>query len=200
MAIRAVIFDIGGVLFRFEDSGPWRRWETRLGLAKRQLGRIVFETSVSQQAFVGKATAAEAWNEAASRLGLTPEQLEDLKADFRKGGVWDTELLDFVRTLRPRHKTGVISDAWPDAREAIQEYVNDDIFDVIVISAEEGLVKPDPEIFQRALLRLGVVPREAVFVDDRWKNVEGARRMGMHAIQFTGSVQVRRDILRLIHV
>jgi epoxide hydrolase-like predicted phosphatase len=197
MTIRAVIFDIGGVLFRMHDFGPWRAWETHLGLAKWQLGEIVFDNPVSRRAFVGQATAAEAWNEAARQLRLTPEELEALKADFWKGGAWDTELLDFIRSLRPHYRTGIISDAWPDAREAIQRYVNDDLFDVILMSGEEGVAKPGPEIFQRALSRLDAAPSEAIFVDDRAQNVEGARRIGMHAIQFNDSAQTRRDIQRL---
>ncbi len=47
MTIRAVLFDIGGVLFRMGDFSRWREWEQRLGLANRQLGEIVFDNPVS---------------------------------------------------------------------------------------------------------------------------------------------------------
>jgi HAD superfamily hydrolase (TIGR01549 family) len=198
MPIRAIIFDIGGVLFRMQDFGPWRRWETRLGLPERRLGDIVFENPISFQAFVGEVTAAEAWNEAARTLDLTPEELEDLKADFWKGGVWDAELLDFIGRLKPNLKTGIISDAWDDTRQAIAEYVDDGTFDVIVISAEEGVAKPDPEIFRRALSRLGVAPHEAIFVDDRGKNVRGAQQLGMYAIKFTDTRAVMEGVEHIL--
>ncbi len=194
MTIRAIIFDIGGVLFRMQDVGPWRRWETRLGLPERGLGDVVFDNPVSFQAFDGEVTAAEAWNEAARLLDVTPEQLEELKADLWKGGVWDAELFAFIRRLKPNYKTGIISDAWDDTRQAIEEHVNDDIFDVIIISAEERVAKPAPEIFRRALSRLGVAPHEAIFVDDRRRNVRGAQQLGIHAIQFTDS----RDVIQTI--
>jgi epoxide hydrolase-like predicted phosphatase len=198
MPIRAIIFDIGGVLFRMQDFGPWRRWEMRLGLPDRQLGDIVFDNPISYQAFVGEVTAAEAWNEAARRLDLTPEELENLKADFWKGGAWDAELLEFIRRLRPDYKTGIISDAWDDTRQAIAEYVDDGTFDVIVISAEEGVAKPDPEIFRRALSRLGVAPNETIFVDDRRKNVAGAQQIGMHAIRFTAARDVMEGVEHIL--
>lgn len=51
------------------------------------------------------------------------------------------------QSLRPRYKTGTISDVWPDAREMVAAYVNDSTFDVIVFSGEEGVRKPDPEIY-----------------------------------------------------
>jgi epoxide hydrolase-like predicted phosphatase len=198
MTIHAVLFDIGGVLFRMGDFSRWREWEKRLGLANRQLGEIVFENPVSYQAFRGEATAAEAWNEAAKRLGLTPRELRELKADFWRGGFWDPELLALVRSLKPHYKTGVISDAWDETRVAIQDYVNPDVFDVIVISAEEGLVKPDPEIFRRALSRLGVSPHQAIFVDDRRKNVRGAQQVGLRAVLFTNTQRVIEEVERLV--
>jgi epoxide hydrolase-like predicted phosphatase len=171
MPIRAIIFDIGGVLFRMRDFGPWRRWEARLGLPDRQLGDIVFDNPISYQAFVGEVTAAEAW---------------------------DAELLDFIRRLRPDYKTGIISDAWGDTRQAIAQHLTADIFDVIVISAEEGVAKPDPEIFRRALSRLGVAPNETIFVDDRRKNVAGAQQIGMHAIRFTDARDVMEGVEHIL--
>jgi HAD superfamily hydrolase (TIGR01549 family) len=196
MPIRAVIFDIGGVLFRIDDHSPWRKWESRLGLEHRQLSNIVFDNPVSHQAFVGQVSADEAWNETARQLGLMQQQLDAMKIDFWAAGSWDTDLLGFIRTLRPLCKTGIISDAWSDAREATKEYINSSLFDVILFSAEEGAVKPAPEIFRRALSRLDVDPGEAIFVDDRQKNVDGALEIGMHGIQFTDSRSVRDEIQR----
>jgi epoxide hydrolase-like predicted phosphatase len=196
--IRAVIFDIGGVLVRTDDVTAQRRWEARLGLPEGRLGEIVYRNPVSQRATVGDATTEEVWAEVGRQLGLSPAELEALQEDFWAGSAWDAELLAFIRSLRPRFKTGTISDAWLDARETIVEYVNSDLFDVSVFSAEEGLRKPDPEIYRRALSRLGVAPQEAIYVDDRPPNVEGASRIGMQAIQFTDSRAVRQEIQRLI--
>ena len=80
----------------------------------------------------------------------------------------------------------------------VSTHVNEKVFDVRVFSAEEGVRKPDPEIYMRALSRLGVAPQEAIFVDDRLKNVQGARQLGMQAIQFTDSDRVCCQIRRLI--
>jgi FMN phosphatase YigB (HAD superfamily) len=196
--IQAVIFDIGGVLVRIQDPTPLPEWERRLGLPEGELGEIVYTNPVAQQALVGNATADQTWAYVGRHLALPSGELAALRADFWRVQAWDTGLLAFIRSLRPRYKTATISDAWPDAREMIREHVNDGTFDVCVFSAEEGVRKPDPEIYRRALSRLGVAPQEAVFCDDRLPNVEGARRIGMHTFRFSDSRQAREEITRLL--
>jgi epoxide hydrolase-like predicted phosphatase len=193
----AVLFDIGGVLY-IPDVSLNEKWERRLGLPEGQLGEVLFVNPVAERAMVGEATEEEMWDHFGRRLLLPPAELAAIKYDLWEGGAWDTALLDFVRSLRPRYKTGTISDAVPGTRENVKQYVNGDVFDVSVFSAEEGVRKPDPEIYERALSRLGVAPAEAIFVDDRLKNVEGARQVGMHALHYTDSVGVRQEIVRLL--
>ena len=196
-AFAAVLFDIGGVLY-LPDGSLNLKWERRLGLPEGQLGELLFGNPVAERATVGKATDEEMWEHFGRRFRLTPADLAALKYDLWEGGTWDRALLDFARSLRPRYKTGTISDAVPGTRENVAQYVNGDVFDLRVFSAEEGVRKPDPEIYVRALSRLGVAPAEAIFVDDLLKNVEGARQVGMHALHFVDSAGVRQEIERLL--
>jgi putative hydrolase of the HAD superfamily len=147
---------------------------------------------------VGQATRQEIWQDFAQRYGLSEQERDELMATYWQHSVWRTELLDFARSLRPRFKTGVISDAVTGTRQAIRDHVNESVFDVIVYSAEEGMCKPHPDIYLRALARLGVEPHEATFVDDRAQNVEGARRLGIHAFQYADAASTRQEIERLI--
>jgi FMN phosphatase YigB (HAD superfamily) len=196
-AFAAVLFDIGGVLY-IPDVSLNEKWERRLGLPEGQLGEILFANPVAERAIVGKATEQEMWDHVGGRLLLPPAELAALKVDMWEGGAWDTALLDFVRSLRLRYRTGTISDAVPGTRENVKQYVHPDVFDVSVFSAEEGVRKPDPDIYERALARLGVAPAEAIFVDDRLKNVQGAYRVGMCGLHFADSVGVRQEIRRLL--
>jgi len=198
MTLRAVIFDIGGVLWRSGDRAPHRKWETRLGLPEGGLSAAIWMGPLAEQAMVGQATSKEVWAELGKRFSLTADELEALQADYWSAVVFDDELIRFILSLKPEFKTAIISDAFLDAREAVQERLNRDTFDVMVFSSEEGVRKPDPEIFRRALSRLGVAAEEAIFVDDVPSNVRGARAMGIHAIHFTDSVAVREEIRRLI--
>jgi len=65
-------------------------------------------------------------------------------------------------------------------------------FDVVVVSCEVGAAKPNPVIFEMCLSQLGVKPRQALFVDDRIENIEGAARLGLQTLHFIGTDAVSR--------
>jgi putative hydrolase of the HAD superfamily len=73
------------------------------------------------------------------------------------------------------------------------------LFDAVVISCEVGCAKPAAAIYELVLSRLGVAPGEALFVDDRPENLEGAERLGIHTFHFVGdaSVPLLRERLEL---
>ncbi len=190
MSIKAVIFDVGGVLIETVDTSRQQVWERRLGLPLDSLARAIYTLPMSMRANVGQATLAEVWAEVAQRFDLTAAEIVQFEDDFWSGGVWNTALIDFARSLKPRCKTGVISNAWPGTREAIAGYVNADVFDVILYSAEEGLAKPNRRIFDRALARLQVTPPEAIFVDDVESNIEAARSIGLIGLRFEQTARV----------
>ncbi|CUS46663.1 MAG: HAD family phosphatase [Pseudomonadota bacterium] len=72
-----------------------------------------------------------------------------------------------------------------------------DRFRDIVVSGDERLVKPDPAIYRLALDRFGLEPGEAVFVDDRADNIEGANGVGMHGLQFVDAPTLRGQLVTL---
>ena len=183
--IRGVIFDVGGVLLRTHDQSGRRKWETRMGLRPGELAHLVFDSELGYQAQVGQVSIEEVWAWVATLLDLSPGELATLKRDFWAGDRLDQELCDYIRGLRPRYLTGMLSNNWaPDGRAMAQKLGIADCFDVFVTSAEIGVMKPDPHIYQIALDRLGLSPPEAIFVDDFIENVESARRLGMGGVHF----------------
>ncbi len=198
-SVRAVLFDFGGVLVRTEDRSGRRKWEARLGLPERGLEETVFNGEASQRASVGAAPESAVWQSVAERLGLNPAQLAELQRDFWSGDRLDEELVRFLRGLRPRWKTGLLSNAWIGARAAFSgRFGLGDAVDAMIISAEVGVMKPAARIYHLAAEALGVQPAEAVFVDDFTQNVEGARAVGMNAIQFVSTPQVVRELQKLL--
>jgi epoxide hydrolase-like predicted phosphatase len=94
----------------------------------------------------------------------------------------------------------VLSNNWSGLRRAIEEeWQIAGAFDELFISAEIGLVKPDPRLYRLALDRLGVAPGEAVFIDDFPENVQAARQAGLHAIHFTSPDQARQELQDLLN-
>lgn len=199
MSIRAVLFDLGGVLLRTQDRGPRLAWERRLGLQPGMLERAVFENPASVQSSLGLAESQGVWVEAARRLGLAPEEGDRLREDFFAGDQLDQVMMTFIRSLRPRRKTGLITNIWKDGRRWLEERWRAlDAFDVVIASGEVGLMKPDPRIYRLALDRLQVGASEAIFVDDVPANVDAARTVGMQGVHFLDTAQTLAEIRRLL--
>lgn len=71
------------------------------------------------------------------------------------------------------------------------------LLDGCVISSEEHLIKPDLRIYQRLVDKFELQPSDCLFVDDKQTNVDAAKACGMHALLFTGSDQLRNDLMQL---
>jgi epoxide hydrolase-like predicted phosphatase len=199
MSIRAVFFDMGGVIVRTEFQAPRQHLAERLGLEYEDIERLVFASQSSQQASVGEISTAEHWSAVTKRLGRPPSETEAIREAFFAGDIVDRELLDFIRSLRPRHYTGLISNAWSDLREYIEEQKFADAFEHMVISAEVGVTKPEARIYQLALEQAGVSPDEAVFVDDLLENIEGCQAVGMHGIHFHDALEAMSELKKLLN-
>lgn len=184
MSIRAVFFDLGGVILRTEYQAPRQQLAERLGMEYDDLDRIVFDSESGHQAAIGAITAVQHWESVLKRLKRPPEELTSIRDEFFAGDIIDRELLVFLRSLRGKYITGLISNAWNDLRAYLVREKIDDAFDHIVISAEVGVAKPEARIFQIALEQARVSPNEAVFVDDFSVNIEGCEKVGMQGIHF----------------
>jgi epoxide hydrolase-like predicted phosphatase len=198
MTLRVVFFDLGGVIVRTEYQAPRERLAERLNMTYDELCKFVFEAESGYKASIGAISADEHWLAVTRRLRLPASETNAVRDEFFAGDVIDRDLLDFIRSLKPRYKTGIISNAWGDLREYIVKHHFDDAFDALVISAEVGAMKPQPEIYQLALKQLQVEANEAAFVDDMPKNIEAADALGMHGIVFRDSAQVKENLKALL--
>ena len=198
MNIRAVLFDLGGVIVRTEHQAPREHLAERLNTTYEDLDKIVFASETSRLASVGKVSTKEHWAAITKRLGLPSSAAEQIYAEFFAGDVLDQELIDYIRSLRPRCKTALISNGWPDLRDYVTRNRFLDAFDALIISAEVGLLKPDRKIYELALAKLEVQASQSALVDDTPVNVEAANALGMHGFLFESSSQVQRDLTSLL--
>ena len=199
MTIRAVIWDVGGVLVRTEDPAPRLKLAARLGISDQDLETVVFGDPQHMQAQLGQIHARQQWEQACQVVGWPLEDVEGFRQAFFEGDRLDADLVDYIRSLRPRYLTGLLSNAMDDVRSQIEgQWKMADAFDAMIISAEIGLVKPDPLIFHAALQALNIPPAEAVFIDDFERNILGAQAVGLHTIHFTNPAQVRSDLDSLL--
>jgi len=147
MVIRAVVFDIGGVLEITPDLGVGPRWEARLGLPAGALsGRL---HDVWSDGSLGTITEADVHQALKDRLGLDEQQLNAFMAGLWREylGTANAELIEYARQLRPRYRTGIVSNSFVGAREREQAvYGFEDVVDDIIYSHEvavrQGVVTP----------------------------------------------------------
>jgi epoxide hydrolase-like predicted phosphatase len=186
VAVKAVLFDFGGVLVRMVDDRPRMKLAKELGVSLSKLDNLVFFSETAQQASRGEITVTKHWEAVGSTLGIKSEALPAFLERYWSADDVNWKLLDFIRSLRPRYKVGLLSNAWDDLRQTLHNRWNiDGLFDEMIISAEVKMVKPEPRIFHLAVDRLGAKPEETIFIDDIVENIESAIKQGLIALQFT---------------
>jgi putative hydrolase of the HAD superfamily len=199
VAIQAVVFDIGGVL-EVTPRTAWReRWAAGLGLTPAAFEERV--NAIFEPGAIGGASLQALERQVAETLGLSEADLaalmDDAWAEYL--GTLNHELAGYFAGLRPRVRTGILSNSFVGAREREQSlYGFEDMCDVIVYSHEVGWRKPDPRIYHAVCERLGCAPQDTVLLDDVAANIEGARAVGMHGVVFTDTAQAIADLQALI--
>lgn len=189
--LKAVIFDVGGVMLRTKTHQFRHQWDERLGLAHGSVEHLVFNSELGTAAQTGQTSIDDHWHAVAQHLGLSAADQAQLRHDFWAGDAFDYAMIDWIRSWRTGYRTAIISNAFDDLRAVLtEEFSVGDAFDLIVVSAEEGIMKPDPEIYLRTLSRLNCSPDEAVFIDDNLGNIEGARAVGLPGILYTPDIDL----------
>jgi epoxide hydrolase-like predicted phosphatase len=198
MNVKAVIFDLGGVLVRTEFPDVRRQLERRLGFSPGTIDRTVWGSEDWELAQSGALSYEEYWARVGPQLGLsTPQETADFRREYFSGDRVDQELVRLIEQLRTHYKIGLLSNA-PDRLGVWLE--NDwgiaHLFDAIVYSGKVGLTKPDPRIYHLILDELAIQPAEAIFVDDYPRNIEAALALGMKAIRFTSTTALKEELGR----
>ncbi len=197
MPIRAVIFDIGGVLIQEMDLDMGGKWDARKGLVPGELTQRFIDSGAPNLALIGAISRREAWKRIGASIGLTDEEVQEYECELWAQCYLYIEMAQFLKSLRPRYKTATLSNDWQGARDennrrfglaaAIQ-------VELMVYSAEEGIAKPDPRIYQITCDRLDVTAQEALFLDNSYACVQAAQRLGMYGIHFKDSAQAIADV------
>jgi epoxide hydrolase-like predicted phosphatase len=190
MAIRAVIFDLGGVVLP-SPLDVFRAYEARHGLPHRFLSEVVIDTGDhgawsrferGELDVEGFAVAFEAECAADGTVVVA-----DLLTEIGTGSGPRPEMLAALHQIRAHGlATAALTNNWStgDDHQMGTHYPEMvALFDIIVESAVEGLRKPDPRIYQLVCDRLDVAPDEAVFLDDLGVNLKTARQLGMTTIK-----------------
>ena len=201
MSIKAVIFDLGGVILRTEYQAPRQHLAESFGMDYDDIDKIVFgggPNGSAAKASVGEITEEEHWLNVMKMLKQPASEYERIRAEFFAGDVIDHTILDFLRSIKPKYKVALISNAWSGLRDYIVREKFDDVFDPMIISAEVGVAKPEAKIYHLALEQLQVQADEVVFVDDFIENIEACEELGMEGIHFKNSESAIQHLKALL--
>lgn len=196
--IRNVIFDVGNVFVRWSPPEVVKRcFDLRIGSDENlQRAEALLRGPVWTRLNLGELTQAEAELAYQIQFGLSKEETKSLffhvmdhqelidgtvaiahrlkRAGYRVFGLTDN-VREIVAHLKSRHQF------W-------------DLFEGAVVSAEIGMMKPNPAIFRHAVQTFEVAATETVFLDDYQVNIEGARSIGMEARLFTTASRCEDDL------
>ncbi len=200
--LRGVIFDVGGVLVRTQDRLGRQKWAGRLGLEPQVFEDFIFSGESGRLAQLGRKTYEAHWQWLQEHFQLSAADGAEMHRDFFAGDALNEPLLAQIKRLRQAgYRTGLLSNGGDNVRRLLTDvYPILDYFEAAVISAEVGVMKPDPQIYHLAADSLGLRPEEALFVDDFIENVIGAREIGMLAIHFTDPLQAQRHLAAMTGV
>jgi len=181
---KAVIFDCFGVL----STEAWRPFKAKYFAHDREL--FDRASNISWQADRGLMSYDDFMEAVAELAGITPEAA--MAAIARN--VPDEDLFAYIRELKTHYKIGFLSNVAGDYMNRIFTSEQMALFDVIVLSFQNGFIKPQLEAFQNAAEQLAVDIGECAFVDDQERNVKGARDAGMKAVLYSDAAQLRREL------
>ena len=188
MSFNALILDVGGVLILRPGREALAAWEAGHGRPDGFLDDAFLEAL--GPGWEGGRSEAEILRRLRDICEVSepdlPDLLETLAADERLC----PEMEALVCAVEGRYRLALPTNAGPDARTDLTgRWKLDRWFEVIVVSAEEGISKPHPDIYVRTCERIGMPPSQCLFVDDREANVRGAIEAGLSTCHYISAAE-----------
>ena len=203
MPIRAVIFDLGGVVL----GSPLHAiadYERERGIRAGAVNRVVADTGPAgawsrlERGLCDLAAFAVAFEAECAAAGFSI----DARALMQRMGAAAQPrpaMLEAIRVLRERSlRVAALTNNWPDESGNGGSHALRGHFDAFFESSVLGLQKPDPRIYEHACAALAIAPAEAVFLDDIGRNLKTARALGMATIKVETPEQALAELARLV--
>jgi putative hydrolase of the HAD superfamily len=191
-SIEAVLFDLGGTLIDGRDFEGWSEDARALGLELESESMAEAWEAIKPWVNRKEDSPQQLWRDILSRASsveVSAEIVDGFIERQREKPIFGALFSDVRRCLdlleRRHTRLAIVSNSRsePAVRRLLRELEIEGAFELVVSSGTEGVRKPEGEIFRRALDRLGVQPKAALFVGDDIENdVQGAEIAGMHAI------------------
>lgn len=181
--IHAVIFDCFGVLVHGSLN------HLRSLAPPEHLDEL---NNLSHNSDYGYVTQEEYLEGVGKLLGRSSQEIFDI---IHAQYVRNDEMINLVRSLRGPYKTALLSNVGRGViSQLFPQNELEELFDVVVLSSEVGMVKPNADIYELVAQRLGVVAEECLMIDDLEANIAGAQAVGMSGHVCVDPTQCALDI------
>jgi len=194
--IESVIFDWGGVLIDDPRPGLLQYCSGAFGVPLEDYTPV--HDSFLDEFHTGKISEERFWRQISRKLSKSmPAARSQWYEAFRSAYVPKQQMFGIACSLHDKgYKTALLSNTELPAVEFFREQ-GYDMFDVLVFSCVEGVMKPDRRIYEITLERLGSMAGQAVFIDDRQDYITGAREVGLNTILFKSIDHVKDELAGL---
>ena len=201
--IKTIFFDFGGVIIKTPDYRWVKRRKKILELNNHpeilELLDNPHESTLVRDICLGKIPEDHIWTIMAEKWGVKPNVIKFFRRQMTSKRHLNQPVVKFMGEVNESYQTAILSNAGDQSRRLMEEtYQLHTFVDEIIISAEEGVIKPDPRIYEIAMKKMNADPVTSLLLDDHLPNILAAREFGMHAVQFINSqqaIQMMRDHL-----
>jgi epoxide hydrolase-like predicted phosphatase len=198
MAIKAVIFDLAGVVL-FPLRGTFNSLLAERLEAPFEAVERVMSDHKNDLWDINEMSDDEFYDHLLTELNLPLEKKAIIRKFVIDDFFIDQEMLALIRVLRKSYTTALLTNFPTHVHDFMQRSWHvDGAFDHIIVSADVKLIKPDPRIYQLAIDRIGCQASEAVFIDDRKVNVDAAKALGINGICFSNKGKTINDLNRVL--
>ncbi|MCI5620827.1 MAG: HAD family phosphatase [Lachnospiraceae bacterium] len=197
--IENVIFDVGKVLVEFD----WENVMKRLGFDEdtvREVAKATVQSATWDKSDEGILTPEELLTEYISNA---PDYEKEIRLfwEHQAETIWKYDYVnEWFAALREAGKKIYILSNFPEKlyHDAAEELSFAKEADGAIFSWMEKLTKPNPAIYERLMSRYGLDAEKSVFIDDRQVNLDGAAKVGIHTLLFTGYEETRYKLEELV--
>lgn len=195
MKIEAVIFDLGRVLVEVDlTRGIFRYSPEDRGRSEKEVLDILMQDDFYRRYATGTIGAEDFAAEICRRLNLDLDY-EGFKRIWNDVFVEIEGMHELVQKVAANFRVGLLSDVGPMHWEYLRAWLPVlNFFPNPTLSYLSGVLKPDARAYRLAGEQVDCKPQSCLFIDDRIENVQGAKQVGMQALQFTGIEKLQADL------
>ncbi len=196
--IKGIIFDIGGILVNVRIKSFFEHFVKQTGFSKEQLYAMIIMGGEWDQFEKGLVTEEQLKIKIERDHGIKPELMDKMASKWRNTLSPVNETIEITKKLKGRYRLFALSNVDRNTTEqCIDRFGFYNHFDGVVLSWKVHMRKPERDIYEYTLKRMGTKPEETVFIDNFPLNLSTAKGMGIHTILYRNPEQLKSELKKL---